>query len=228
MSELDLLGLLQGRINVIPSELDATAQTIAGVTLGVVADVKDPADLGRVRLTFPWLSDEVPSAWARIAQPWAGPGRGTYLLPEVNDKALVAFQHGDLRFPFVLGFLWSENARPPEKSPTLNRRSLVSRTGHTLRFFDDAEGGGQLTVRSAGGHELTLDDKSGRIGLKASGGKVTLTIDAQSGSVTIRADEHDIDLSAPKGMVSITGANIQVQATGELKLGGQQRVRINC
>jgi uncharacterized protein involved in type VI secretion and phage assembly len=101
------------------------------VTLGVVTDTDDPAGLGRVQVRFPWMSEDVPSAWARVARP--GPARrGTYLLPEVEDEALVAFQHGDLRFPVVLGFLWSEKASPPERSPLLERRALVSKRGNTL------------------------------------------------------------------------------------------------
>jgi uncharacterized protein involved in type VI secretion and phage assembly len=227
MAELDLLGLLQGRVQFLHGELDETGQTVAGVTLGIVVDTKDDAGLGRVQVMFPWLSEDVPSAWAPIAQPWAGSRRGTYLLPEQGDQAMVAFQHGDVRFPIILGFVWSQDALPPIESPELDRRALVSRTGHTL-VFDDSEASPGLTLRTHGGHEVSLDDKGQRVSVTAAGGKVALVIDAKAGSVTVRADQHDIDLNAPNGFVSITAANIQVQASGELKLGGTKRVRINC
>ena len=37
-----------------------------------------------------------------------------FFLPEVNDEVLVAFEHGDVSRPFVVGSLWDEAARPDE------------------------------------------------------------------------------------------------------------------
>jgi len=69
--------------------------------------------MGRVKVKFPWLSDEHESWWARIATPMAGGGRGAYFLPEVNDEVLCAFEHGDVRFPYVVGALWNGKDAPP-------------------------------------------------------------------------------------------------------------------
>ena len=54
---------------------------------------------GRVRLRFPWLSDDYVSDWARTVQPGAGKDRGAVVLPEVGDEVLVAFEQGDFRPP---------------------------------------------------------------------------------------------------------------------------------
>ena len=64
-------------------------------------------DLARVKLKFPWLSDDYESEWARVAQLGAGHHRGAVWLPEVNDEVLVAFEHGDTRRPFVVGELYN-------------------------------------------------------------------------------------------------------------------------
>ena len=51
-----------------------------GVTIGVVTNIKDPDNLGRVKVKFPWLSDQDESYWARIATPMAGKDRGMFFL----------------------------------------------------------------------------------------------------------------------------------------------------
>jgi Type VI secretion system/phage-baseplate injector OB domain len=43
--------------------------------------------------------------------------RGMYLLPEVGDEVLVAFEHGDIAHPIVVESLWDETERPPEEAP---------------------------------------------------------------------------------------------------------------
>ena len=73
----------------------------------MVSDATDPEKAGRVKLTFPWLSDDYVSDWARTVQPGAGKDRGWPVLPEVGDEVLVAFEQGDFSRPTVLGGLYN-------------------------------------------------------------------------------------------------------------------------
>jgi len=145
--ELDLLGLLEGRVKSVENEVEGTRQRVYGVTLATVTSLIDPKFLGRVQVSMPWLSAQVNSAWARIATAWAGGSRGTYLLPEVGDEVLVAFRHGDLKHPYIIGFLWNDTDRPPEATPLIERRQLKSKSGHTITF-DDFTGLQGLTLES--------------------------------------------------------------------------------
>ena len=43
-----------------------------GLVVGVVTNNQDPDGLGRVKVRFPWLSDDEESHWARIAVPMGG------------------------------------------------------------------------------------------------------------------------------------------------------------
>src|SRR5205085_2988322 len=112
---------------------------ISGVVVGVVTNNQDDPDgLGRVKVKFPWLSNDEESFWARVAVPMAGKERGFYFLPEVEDEVLVAFEHGDPRFPYVLGSLWNGQDKPPEKNDGKNNvRVIKSRSGHVIRLNDE-------------------------------------------------------------------------------------------
>ena len=85
-----------------------------GTVIGLVTDLDDPEGLGRVRLSFPWLDPDTDSGWARMLRPMAGKDRGFYYMPERDDEVLVAFEHGDIRVPYVLGALYNRNDDPPD------------------------------------------------------------------------------------------------------------------
>jgi uncharacterized protein involved in type VI secretion and phage assembly len=139
--------------------------TINGVVIGLVTNVNDPLGQNRVRVRFPWLDDQE-TDWIRIATLMAGGGRGSMFLPEVDDEALVAFEHGDTRFPYVLGFLWNGKDAPPGQS--VRDRKLVSRNGHQIRFLDATPDGGNLgalIIEDAHGNRITMSN--GKIAIRS-------------------------------------------------------------
>jgi len=89
------------------------AGLVNGVAAAVVTDNRDPDARGRVKVRFPWYEKPSQSYWARIAVPAAGKQQGAYFVPAIGDEVLVAFEHGDLRFPVVIGALWSGKDPPP-------------------------------------------------------------------------------------------------------------------
>jgi uncharacterized protein involved in type VI secretion and phage assembly len=179
-----------------------------GVVIGIVTNNKDDEGLSRVKVRFPWLDDINESFWARVAAPMAGPGRGAYFPPEVDDEVLVAFEHGDMRFPYVIGSLWNGVDKPPVANGKGNSdlRVIKSRSGHVIKLNDER---GKETVE--------IIDASG---------KNSIVIDTATNSVTIAA-EQDITLSAPKGTIRITAQSVEVSSsrTGALTAGSDMTVR---
>ena len=60
-----------------PQEAYVREGRIWGVVIGVVTNNQDPDELNRVKVRFPWLSDEDESHWARVLTPMAGKDLGS-------------------------------------------------------------------------------------------------------------------------------------------------------
>lgn len=196
-----------------PSEGDSR---FFGVTVGVVTNNQDPDNLGRVKVKFPWLSDQDESHWARVLTPMAGNDRGLYFLPEVDDEVLVAFEHGRAEFPYVLGALWNGKDKAPESNDDgkNNMRTIKSRSGHIIRL-DDTDGGEKIEIL----------DKSG---------KNSVVINTADNTIAVAADA-DITVQSSSGKLILSGNGIEIKsqadvkieasANMDLKAGGQMNVK---
>lgn len=194
-------------------EQEVPASWIAGVVTAVVTNNQDPDGLGRLKVKFPWLGESVESAWARIATPMAGAQRGVYFLPEVDDEVLVVFEHGDMRFPYVLGALWNGKDKPPvsgEQAKGNTVRMIKSRT-HVLRLTDEKDK-----------EKIEIED-----------GKNKLVIDTAAKTITVTADQ-DIKLSAPQGQITLSAKTIVIEAQSEaqskveIKSSGSAKIEVTA
>ncbi len=191
-----LTQLLRGRC-------DATSRP--GVVIGVVTNNRDPKGWGRVKVRYPWQDDKIESDWARLVSPMAGAGRGFEFLPEINDEVLVAFEHGDMHRPYVLGALWNGVDAPPEPSNgvldgqgRVNKRIIKSRAGHQVILDDTNDVGGITVVDKTGSNKIVIDaqrnkliiEAQGDVEIKSSAGKVT--IDGATG-VTVKGARIDLN-----------------------------------
>jgi type VI secretion system (T6SS) baseplate-like injector VgrG len=102
-----------------PPELDDEEEPkrFYGVVTGRVINLIDLMQLGRVQVQLPFIDDIDLSPWARIAVPMSGIVSGVAFLPQIGDEVLVAFEHGDVNVPYVIGSLWNGLAPPPPNIP---------------------------------------------------------------------------------------------------------------
>jgi uncharacterized protein involved in type VI secretion and phage assembly len=163
---------------------------VLGVAAGIVTDNHDPDGLGRVKVKFPWLSDDNETDWIRIATMMAGGDRGSFFLPEVEDEVLVAFEHGDINHPYVIGALWNGIDKPPETDGDgqNNIRKIRSRSGHEIIFDDNGSAGlEKVEIHTKSGHKIVLDDSLGqeKIEIADNTGSNSIAIDSVQNSITI-------------------------------------------
>lgn len=154
----------------------STDRRYFGLVEAIVVE-NDGDDEGRVKVKFPWFDGGATvTEWCRVSQLYAGGGYGSVFVPEKDDEVLVAFVHGDMRFPIVLGGLYNGVDKPP-----------TART----------DGRDQKMIRTKAGHEVLLDDGAKEIRITtAEGGNVTVTATGEiklvAKKVTIEADSIDL------------------------------------
>jgi phage baseplate assembly protein gpV len=182
---------------------------IFGVTSGTVISNMDCMGEGRVQLNLPWLPGYQP--WARVVAPMAGMARGTYFIPQPGDEVLVAFNHGDVREPFVMGSLWNTVDRPPALIPTdpVTKRSIRTPLGQEVTFDEKLQ---SVTISNSTFNSMSLDLKGASLGTPAA--SITLGVD---GSVTITGASA-ITLKAPS--ISIEGGKVSVKSVAGTRIDG--------
>lgn len=212
----------------------AGGHPINGVVVAVVTDNNDPNNQARVKLKFPWLDDNYESDWARLAQLGAGPNSGALFIPEVNDEVLVAFEHGDVRRPFVVGSLYNGVDTPNLGSGLFDngkvkRRGFTSRKGHNWIFFDDPSKAGIAFISSDGKLKISLNETNSEIHISSQGkihlesqqdmtleSKGDLKLSAQK-NISLEA-QSNLDLKATAGATLDGGPQLEVKASGSMKI----------
>jgi uncharacterized protein involved in type VI secretion and phage assembly len=179
-----------------------------GIVVGVVVDLDDRKKLGRVKVRYPHLGNQR-SNWARVAAPMAGPQRGAFFMPDEKDEVLVAFEQGDIRRPYVLGGLWSTADPPPVRDkPTENNvRQIRSRSGHVITF-DDTK-------------------KAERIVIEDQARERRIVIDSAQKRIEVRADDGQVDVTAPKGKITLDAKSIVIKAD-TISIEGGSKVSVSA
>ena len=100
----------------------------------------------------------------------AGKERGFFFMPEVDDEVLVAFDHGDVNFPYVVGVLWNNTDKPPKgtkesvfdsNKKVVNERVIRSRSGHLI-VLDDTQGEERIVIQDKTGKNSIIINSKGQ------------------------------------------------------------------
>ena len=173
---------------------------------------------GRVKVKFPTLTEDHTSHWARVVSLGAANQRGFDCLPEINDEVLIAFEHGDIHRPYVLGGVWNGKDAPPAavkdsvQNGKVRLRTLKTRTGHQLQFVEEDKGMSQagVYIETKGGHQIRLNDSQQLIEIETKGGH-KVSLNDRTGNVSF-SSTVSMNLDATSTISTKAGAAVSTKA----------------
>ena len=153
--------------------VDRLRNRFYGKYRGTVTDVEQ-GNLGRIKAMVPAVLGDTPSGWAMPCVPYAGPNVGFAFLPEVGAGVWIEFEGGDVSYPVWVGCYWKDGDIPSDAAP--DKKVLRTASGHEITLDD---GGQSITIADANGNTITMD--SSGITLVSSSSK--LVVDSSKVSI---------------------------------------------
>jgi uncharacterized protein involved in type VI secretion and phage assembly len=178
-----------------------------GVAEALVVDVNDPEKEGRVRVRFPWFDRDMISDWCRVAQLYAGNGYGSLFVPEERDEVLVAFVHGDMRQPVILGGLYNGQDKPAAHRARDRDEKLIRTKAGNQILFVDTTGEERIEITdSSTKHQIVIDTSNEVITITSAGGRLRLS----AREIEITADER----------LTLKASTVEATASADMTLKG--------
>jgi phage baseplate assembly protein gpV len=172
------------------------------------------------------------SPWARVVTPMVGQMAGNYFIPNLGDEVLVAFEHGDVNVPYVIGCLWTAIAPPPLPSPLPQIRAIRTLTGNQIVL---TEAPPSITIQTAPTPPVSMPSPPAPTGpyqtisLNPAGVQVAtptmVSIMVGTTSVIVTPDSVSVVagsalLTMGPGTIAMQAPAITIAATGTLSLSG--------
>lgn len=217
-----------------------------GILIGVVTNNQDPDKLGRVKVWIPDLSEsdanKFETTWARLCTPMAGKERGFYSVPHVEDEVLVAFCHGDIAYPIVLGSAWNGEDLPPQTNDMCSKFAEDNvRGGGTVvdykiddknspydtkaKDYNENKENELRFMRSKSGHLAILDDTKSneRVTFADKTHENRFSLRSKPNKVVFTSEKGDIELYAPKGTIYLEAKQIQTLTDTATKIESKDK-----
>ena len=211
----------KNRFKAIPATIKALPSPkmrmpLAETQMATVLSNADPEGKGRVRVRMNWQTDGMQTGWVRVMTPDGGSSkdvrrnRGFVFIPEVGDQVLLGFRHGDPARPYVMGSLFNGTTGRGGLEDN-HKKSLITRSGHTLSFNDNVNGDWSIIIKDVAGNRICLNSANRTINISA-----IEEINLTSKNINIKAKEN-VTITAGKDYSSSVDGNYTNYVMGELQ-----------
>ena len=186
-----------------------------------VKDNEDPNNLGRIRVQFDWqaqLEDDMMTPWLRMAQPYAGGGKGFSFIPEIGEEVMIDFEGGNAERPYVKGTLYNgvddvDGAWVASNNSHNQVKAIRTRNGHTIEIHDEGNDGYiRIYDNEKENYILTFSTDQKLIKLESTG-----NIELYAKNDIIMHAGHDINASADNDIFIAASHDMQRTADNDIR-----------
>lgn len=206
---------LESRNDVTETPTAALLPAMEGHYIGkVIALSGDPDGESRIKIDIPIVTESSEGVWARLLSQHASSTHGSYYVPEIDDEVLVAFLHGDSRYPIVLGSLYSSKLSSPYKHDNQNNtKGFVSRSKLKLTYDEMKK---SIVLETPGGRKTTMDDMGQSVKIED---PFNNFIKMGAGGIEI-SSTNQIKINGIAGITINGTAKVDVTTVGNLNMQG--------
>lgn len=202
--------------------------------LADVVEVADEQGLGRIKVKFFWQQDtSETSPWLRVTSPYTGKDKGFYLIPEIDDRVLVAFEANNPEKPYVLSGMYEKKHTPEWFSEENDYKGFKSKGNNEWKFDDKNQSievhapneilmtaGKRIHLKTGfkdekgkKDSEINIDVADGTVNITAKvvNVKAAETVEIESGKTIKEKAGQTYTMEAGKDMKSKAGANLEMK-----------------
>lgn len=156
--------------------------------------------------------------WLRMAQPYAGGGKGFSFIPEIGEEVMVDFEGGNAERPYIKGTLYNgvedvDGAWVKSNNSHNQVKAIRTRNGHTIEIHDEGEDGYiRIYDNEKENYVLTFSTDRKLIKLESTG---NIELYAQN-DIILHAG-HDINASADNDISISAGRDMQRTAGNDIR-----------
>ena len=208
-----------------PPYTNSDIYPVAPSCRAVVKDNEDPNGLGRIRVQFDWqiqlseeTDEELMTPWLRMAQPYAGGGKGFSFIPEIGEEVMIDFEGGNAERPYVKGTLYNgvddvDNKWVANSNSANQIKAIRTRNGHTIEIHDEGNDGYiRIYDNEKENYILTFSTDKKLIKLESTG-----NIELYAQNDIIMHAGHDINASADNDIFIAAGHDMQRTADNDIR-----------
>lgn len=208
-----------------PPYTNSDIYPVAPSCRAVVKDNEDPNGLGRIRVQFDWqiqlseeTEEELMTPWLRMAQPYAGGGKGFSFIPEIGEEVMIDFEGGNAERPYVKGTLYNgvddvDNKWVANSNSANQIKAIRTRNGHTIEIHDEGNDGYiRIYDNEKENYILTFSTDEKLIKLESTG-----NIELYAQNDIIMHAGHDINASADNDIFIAAGHDMQRTADNDIR-----------
>ena len=200
-----------------------------GITTGLVKENYNKDKPGTVKVEY-FIGEKGKNVtgWVPVMAPYASENAGIHFLPEVGAEVVIAFRMGNRNSPVVIGSLWNNKNKRPEKTAVENNyvKRICTKAGHDI-IFQEEKGKESIEIHTPKEMKIKIDDEKDTLQITDKESKTGIEMKMKDGHIRVFADKKITLEVANQPKVTIDSSSVTINAD-DIKAEGTKSVELKA